>query len=85
MKLLLLLRRFQGNMQSPTIAAMYPPLRMFYRDSGGKVMQESLESWCSYYETREEGREVAPRADWICRNVCPTQKYEAMYRPEWDI
>jgi hypothetical protein len=28
-KLLLLLRRFQGNMQSPTIAAMYPPRRIF--------------------------------------------------------
>lgn len=29
-KLLLLFSRFHGSMQSPTIAAMYPPRRMFF-------------------------------------------------------
>lgn len=29
-KLLLLFNRFHGSMHRPTIAAMYPPRRMFY-------------------------------------------------------
>jgi hypothetical protein len=41
-KLLLLLRRFQGNMQSPTVAAMYPPRRIFCEK------REKIRTWSSW-------------------------------------
>ena len=62
-KLLLLLRRFQGNMQSPTIAAMYPPRRIFYaKQSLNKLIVTGNKSG-THNETGAQRRQITTRTD----------------------
>ena len=70
-KLLLLLSKFHGNMHRPTIAATYPPRRMFWdvRPMSTVAWRSSVDCAATHDEAGHEGGQITACADRVGGDV----------------